>query len=113
MFTGSSADFVEISPNKDAEKTLVECLDTDNGLADYLFSQQVLSAEQYNEFNNGSIWKSYQHQNRSLMVTIFPGGITSSTADMERIFIDALNISCQGHIVNYLQSIKAGEFFVQ
>ena len=113
MFSGSSVEFVETSPNKDAEKTLVECLDTDNGLADYLLLKQVLTSEQCNEFNNGFNWKSYQHQNRSLLETIFPGGITSSTAEMERIFIDALKISYQGHIVNYLQSIKAGEFLVK
>ena len=81
---------------------LIECLDVDNGLADYLFSKQVLTSEQYEKLTNKSWWPSYQEQNRELLSNMLLHGLESIQACKK--FLAALVETDQRHIFNFINN---------
>ena len=84
------------------KSTLVECLDVDNGLADCLFSKQVLTSEQYEKLSNKTRWDSYQEQNRELLSNMLPVRLKSE--HLRKVFLAALVETDQRHIFNFICS---------
>ena len=91
------ADFIKQNMTK-----LIECLDVDNGLADCLFSKQVLTSEQYEKLSNKSWWLSYQEQNRELLSNMLLRGLASIQAC--KMFLTALVETDQRHIFNFINN---------
>ena len=94
-------------PDRETWSKLIDNLDTNNGLIEYLKSKQILSAEKCNEFDRESNWRSYQEQNRSLLKIIFANDKNNS--DME-MFTEALKETGQEHIAKYIQRRRMGNF---
>ena len=82
--------------------SLIECLDVDNGLADCLFSNGVLTSEQYERLTNKSWWSSFQEQNRELLSNMLPSRLVSM--HMYKMFLAALVETDQGHVCNFINN---------
>ena len=91
------ADFIEQNMLK-----LIECVDVDNGLADYLFSREVLTSEQYEKLSNKTRWDSYQEQNRELLSNMLPQALESKQA--YKMFLAALVETDQRHVFNFINN---------
>ena len=89
---------------RDNISKLIECLETDNGLADCLFSKGVLSSEQYEELTNKFCWKSFQEQNRELLKNMLLPKLESR--DIQRMLMSALVETDQRHIFNFITNSK-------
>ena len=97
-------DFVKQNMSK-----LIECLDVDNGLADCLFSRDVLTSEQYEKLTNKSWWSSFQEQNLELLSSMLPARLESE--HMCKMLLAALIETDQRHIFNFISnSLSEAEF---
>ena len=91
------ADFIEQNMSK-----LIECLDVDNGLADCLFSRDVITSEQYEKLSNKYCWVSYQEQNRELLSNMLP--VRLESISVCKMFMAALVATDQRHIFNFINN---------
>ena len=97
VFTGNQIkDFI-----RQNHSTFEDMLETDDGLADYLFSKNVLNNEQYNRIRMGSNWRPYQEQNRELISVILDNDDSGCTS-----FIEALSKTNQRHVANLFEGWK-------
>ena len=81
------------------QSAVEDTLESDDGLAEYLFSKNVLTYEQYDRIRKGSNWESYIEQNRELLSAIV-------SDDDAVLFTEALLGTNQRHVANFIHGLK-------
>ena len=83
--------------------TLVECLDVDHGLAEFLFSKGISTFDQYEKLNNKSSWSSFQKKYQALLSNMLPSRLISTNKC--KIFLTALIETDQTHVFNFVNKL--------